>query len=244
MRRGRFTASRCRPTTSSAMPTHSNRSALLSSGCRTTRGCTTTTRASQRSPATPAATHSPISDDPSSCFRGSAKTRAETTTSPPYVTTRDSRRLFASRSGSDQPRLRRGQNRFVAGTESVLTDPGDRGSPARSGDRAGAPEDHTRAVTLLAAAAVIRAQTGAVLTPDEHDEVNAVEQTCRQRLVPSAAGLSCVDARGPSRRLSLDNATPAHPHRRVVVLARSCRRGDRPAAAVRAWARVVCRAHE
>src|SRR4029078_879971 len=62
--------------------------------------------------------------------------------------------------------------------------------------------------------------------------------------VPSAAGLSCVDARGPSRRLSLDDAPPAHPHRRVVLLARSCRRSDRPAGAVGAWARVVCRAHE
>ncbi len=46
-------------------------------------------------------------------------------------------------------------------------------------------EDHTRAVTLLAAAAVIRAQTGAVLTPDEQDEVNAVEQTCRDALEPA-----------------------------------------------------------
>ena len=36
-------------------------------------------------------------DGPSSCSRGSARTRAETATSPPWATTRGSRRLFAER---------------------------------------------------------------------------------------------------------------------------------------------------
>ena len=43
---------------------------------------------------------SPTSDGPSSCSRGSARTRAETTTSPPYATTHGSRRLFAERARS------------------------------------------------------------------------------------------------------------------------------------------------
>src|SRR5512132_212330 len=68
--------------------------------------CITTMRASQRSPATPATTRSPTSGGPSSCYRGSARTRAETTTSPPYATTRGSSRLFAERVGLD---LRRAQ---------------------------------------------------------------------------------------------------------------------------------------
>ena len=62
-----------------------------------TRACTTTTRASQRSPATPATTRSPTSGGPSSCARSSARTRAETTTSPQCATSRGSRRLFAQR---------------------------------------------------------------------------------------------------------------------------------------------------
>jgi hypothetical protein len=41
---------------------------------------------------------------PSSCSRGSARTRVETTTSPPCATTRGSRRLFAERLGLDLPR--------------------------------------------------------------------------------------------------------------------------------------------
>jgi hypothetical protein len=61
----------------------------------TTRVCITTTRASQRLRATPATTRSPTSDGPSSCSRGSARTRAETTTSPPCATTRGSKRRFA-----------------------------------------------------------------------------------------------------------------------------------------------------
>ena len=68
-----------------------------SNTCRTTRASISTTRASQRSRATPATTRSPTSDGPSSCVRSSARTRAETTTSPPYATTRGSRRLFAER---------------------------------------------------------------------------------------------------------------------------------------------------
>ena len=47
-----------------------------------------------------------------------------------------------------------------------------------------------------------------------------------------------------SRRLSLDDAAPTHPHRRVVLLARTCRRGDRPARAAGAWARVVLPPYE
>ena len=49
--------------------------------------------------AKPARTRSFTSGGPSSCSRGSARTRAETTTSPPYATTRGSRRLFAERAG-------------------------------------------------------------------------------------------------------------------------------------------------
>ena len=44
--------------------------------------------------------------------------------------------------------------------------------------------------------------------------------------------------------LSLDDAAPTHPHRRVVLLARTCRRGDRPARAAGAWARVVLPPYE
>ena len=60
-------------------------------------GLNYTTRASQRSRATPATRRSPTCGGPSSCFRGSVTTRRETTTSPPYATTRGSRRLFAER---------------------------------------------------------------------------------------------------------------------------------------------------
>ncbi len=74
--------------------------------CRTTRGCITTTRASQPSRARPATKRSSTSGGSiENCSRGSARTRAETTTSPPYATTRGSRRLFAERAargrGSD-----------------------------------------------------------------------------------------------------------------------------------------------
>src|SRR5215208_4861303 len=71
------------------------------------RACITTTRASQRSRATPATRRSLTSDGPSSCSRGSARTRAETTTSRPYATTHGSRRLFAERVriGLDELRL-------------------------------------------------------------------------------------------------------------------------------------------
>src|SRR5262245_37000739 len=76
---------------------------MPSSTCRTTRRCITTTRVSQRSRATPATKPSPTSDGPSSCSRGSARTRAGTTTSPPYATTRDSSRPFAE---AQVPRMR------------------------------------------------------------------------------------------------------------------------------------------
>src|SRR5262245_62170669 len=89
------------------------RSAVASSGCRTTQACTTTTPASRRSRATPATTRSPTSADPSSCCRASARTRPGTTTCPPYATTRDSSRRFAER-----PRDARGGVEAAAG-ESV-----------------------------------------------------------------------------------------------------------------------------
>jgi hypothetical protein len=69
-------------------------SVVASSTCRTTRASITTTRASQRSPARPATRRSATSGGPSSCSRRSASRRAGTTTSPPYGTTRGSRRLF------------------------------------------------------------------------------------------------------------------------------------------------------
>ena len=69
-------------------------------------GLHSTARASQHSRATPATTRSPTSDGRSSCSRGSAMTRAETTTSPPYATTRGSSRLFAERAGLDLDELR------------------------------------------------------------------------------------------------------------------------------------------
>ena len=73
-------------------------------------GLITTTRASQRSPATPATTRSPTSDGPSSCSPGSARTRAETTTSPPSATTRASSRRFAEPYGArGEARRRRGR---------------------------------------------------------------------------------------------------------------------------------------
>jgi len=62
----------------------------------------------RRSRATPATTRSPTSDGPSSCSRGSARMRAETTTSPRYATTRDSSRLFAEPAGLD---LRRAETK-------------------------------------------------------------------------------------------------------------------------------------
>jgi len=46
--------------------------------------------------------------------------------------------------------------------------------------------DHAHAATLLAAAAAIRTETGAALTPDEQDEVDAVEHQCRDALTPGA----------------------------------------------------------
>ena len=74
------------------------------STCLTTPACITTTRALQRSRATPGTRRSPTSDGLSNCSRGSAKTRAETTTSPPYAMTRGSWTLFAERVGPDHRR--------------------------------------------------------------------------------------------------------------------------------------------
>ena len=65
----------------------------------TTRGSTTTTRASRRSPARPATRRSTTSGDPSSCSRRSATKRAGTRTSLQCATTRGSRKLFAERAG-------------------------------------------------------------------------------------------------------------------------------------------------
>src|SRR5436190_2909254 len=61
-------------------------------------------RASQRLRATPATRRSATSSGPSSCSRRSASKRAGTTTSPPYATTRGSRKLFAERAGLDPRR--------------------------------------------------------------------------------------------------------------------------------------------
>jgi hypothetical protein len=72
---------------------------LASSTHRTTPASITTTRASRPSRAIPATRRSATSDGPSSCCRGSASRRTRTTTSPPYATTRGSRKLFAKGTG-------------------------------------------------------------------------------------------------------------------------------------------------
>src|SRR4051812_6262072 len=73
--------------------------------------CITTTRASQPARATPATTRSHTCGGPSNCSHGSARTRAEMTTSPLYATTLGSRRLFAERVGLD-PRVLLGRVTF------------------------------------------------------------------------------------------------------------------------------------
>jgi hypothetical protein len=66
---------------------------------RTSQASITTTRASRRSRARSTTRRSAAFGDPSSCSRRSGSRRARTRTSPPYETTRGSKKLFAEREG-------------------------------------------------------------------------------------------------------------------------------------------------